>query len=215
MTHVQVLLDCRGATPEELAATAATLLAEVAVVEVVQAEGGTLAALTDRFGDRVRRARTLRRDVPVLVAPRGALFARGSVRRVLADVARPGRCLTCVLVPGAQQLTRVTCWAPAWLADYRGTVEELVGADLAFDRRVLPPRSPAARAWLRADVVGVASTSDVQGDVGRWARRAGVGLRGRHLVSSVRSPLGVVRRRLGRRRQRRASERAGSGPSGR
>ncbi|RIK11610.1 MAG: hypothetical protein DCC50_14200, partial [Acidobacteria bacterium] len=155
MSQLQVVLDGRGAGPEELAAASASLLAQV--------EGPLLDATA-----------TLRPDVPLLVVPGHVVLARGAVRRLLSDLATPGRCLTCVVAPGSATLTRVTAWAPRWLAHWPGTLADLVDADLAFDREHLPTGSPVARAWLRADAVGVAAAADVGPDPAGWARRTGL-----------------------------------------
>ena len=117
MNDLQVLLDAHGAGAEELSTAATTLLASVPGVELVRATDAQADQLTSRFGDRLLpldlRSAAGRRDVPVLVAPGRAAFARGAVRRLLADLETPGRCLTCVLVPGDDVGTRVACWAPA------------------------------------------------------------------------------------------------------
>lgn len=207
MNELQVVLDARGAEPSELTTAAATLLAAVPGLEVLGARDDQVALLRERSGDRVlpldARSGTLRRDVPVLVAPARAAYARGAVRRLLADLATPGRCLTCVLVPGSEVGARLACWAADWLTGWSGTLSELVDADLDFDRRHLPPGSPVARAWLRADVVGIAPAASVGEDPDRWARRTGLALDRDAAVAAARAPLGAARRRASRWRQRR------------
>ncbi|AXH96757.1 hypothetical protein [Ornithinimicrobium avium] len=187
MSELQVVLDGRGARPEERAVAAATLLAQVDQTLLDPATA------------------SLRRDIPLLVVPGRAALARGAVRRVLADLATPGRCLTCVLLPG-DGLLRVAAWAPRWLADWQGSLADLVDADLAFDREHLPTGSPLARAWLRADAVGVSAAADVGADPAGWARRTGLLLDRDAVVASVRAPLGAARRRMARRGQRRSRD---------
>lgn len=206
--ELQVLLDARGATPEEVATAAGTLLGSVPQLQVVRADEAQTALLTARFGERTPGLQLgtgrLRRDVPLLVAPGTAAYARGAVRRVLADLATPGRCLTCVLVPGQDVGPRVACWAPGWLSGYAGTLADLVEADLAFDREHLPAGSPVARSWLRADAVGVVPAAEVGAEGDAWSRRTGLRLDRDAVIASVRAPLGSARRRAARRRQRRA-----------
>jgi hypothetical protein len=206
VTELQVLLDARRRGVEELAASLRTVLSQVPAVEVVHADEGVLAALADRFGGRVAPARQLRRDAHILVVPGSAALARGAVRRLLADLAVPGRRLTCVLVPGDHGGLRVACWSAGWAAGYAGTVEELVDAGLAFDRDHLPTGSATARAWLRADQVGVAPAHDVGARAGRWAWGAGAALGRDAAVARLRAPLGTARRRIARRRQRRRQQ---------
>lgn len=207
MTDLQVLLDAHGTGPQELSTAAATLLASVPGVELVRATAGQADLLAGRFGGRVLptdlRTAPVRREVPVLVASGRAAYARGAVRRVLADLATPGRLLTCVLVPGDDVGQRLACWSPEWLGGYAGTLEDLVGADLDFDRRHLPAGSPVARAWLRADAVGLARAQDVAEDPAGWARTTGLRLERDAAVAAVRAPLGAARRRASRWRQRR------------
>lgn len=198
-----MLLDARGRGVEELSVSIGTLLPQVAAVEVVHAEEGLLAALGDRFGERVTRARQLRRGAHVLVVPGSAVLARGAVHRIVAELAAAGRCLTCVLVPGDHDGLRVAGWSAAWTAGYAGTLEELVDAGLHFDRAHLPTGSGTARTWLRADHVGVARVSDVGDHPGRWAWRVGTAIGRDATLSELRAPLGTVRRRVARLRQRR------------
>jgi hypothetical protein len=206
VTELQVLLDARGRSVEELSVSIRTLLAQVRAVELVHVDDEVLTAVAGRSGGAVTRARQLRRGASVLVVPGSAALARGAVRRVLADLAVPGRRLTCVLVPGDLAGLRVACWSAGWVAGYGGTVEELVDAGLAFDRDHLPAGSPTARAWLRADHVGVAAVDDVGPRPGRWAWRAGAALGRDTAVRAARAPLGTARRRLARRRQRRRQQ---------
>lgn len=204
MTDLQVLLDPRGATQQELSAGVATLLAQVPHVEVVGPTHAQLADLLRRFGSRVSRAGHLRAGVPVLVTSGRVCWGAGSVRRVLKELATPGRSLTRVLVPGLPAgQGQVACWSAQWLDGFAGSVVDLVDADLAFDRIHLSRESPLARSWVRADVIGLAPATEVgTGDVGRWSRLTGVALARQELVASLRAPLGAARRRLTRRRQR-------------
>lgn len=206
MTDPQVLIDPRGATEQELRTSIATLLHQVPGVELVDPTPSQLAGLTDHFGARVRPAGALRPDVPVLVGSGRVCWAAGSVRRILADLAIPGRSLTRVVVHGLPVPEgQVACWAPDWVAGFTGTPAELARVDLGFDRAHLPRRSPVARSWLRADAVGVALVSDVE-DVRRWSRRTSLLLTGQRLAASVRAPLGALRRRVRRWGQRRRHE---------
>lgn len=211
MSELQVLLDGRGARPEELAIAAVTLLATVpraSAPHVGLLGTGAVRALQHRLGERLREldpaTAPLRRHVPLIVVPGRAAIACGAVRRLLADLATPGRCLTCVLVPGGDGTDRLACWAPRWLGDWAGSLPDLLDADLAFDREHLPAGSPVARAWLRPDAVGVASATAVGADPEGWARRTGLLLDRDAAVASVRAPLGAVRRRVSRARQRRS-----------
>ncbi len=213
MEELQVLLDARGATPGELATAADTLLASVPGLEVVDADPAQLAELARRVGPRARTLvpdaadRAPRRDVPVLVAPGRAAYARGAVRRMLSELSVPGRCAVCVLVPGEDVDARVALWAPAFLGTFRGSLADLSSAGLAFDREYLPAGSPVARVWLRSDSVGIAPAADVGDGAARWALATGLRLDRDAAVASVRAPLGVARRRVARRRQRRAGSR--------
>ena len=206
MTDLQVLLDARGATDQDLRASVSTLLRQVSTVEIVHADETRLADLMDRFGSRVGPAERVRANVPVLVASARVCFAAGAVRRILADLSTTGRALTRVLLedlPAAQG--QIACWAPQWLAGYGGSLGDLVAADLDFDREHLSHESPVIRSWISADAVGVALAATVGEDPERWARRTGR-VRGREeLIAAVRAPAGVARRRLGRRMQRRRS----------
>lgn len=208
MTDAEVLLDVRGADRAELTVAATTLLKCVPGIGVVHADQEQQTVLTERFADRVTfpdlRTAPVPREVPLLVASARTAYARGAVRRLLADLATPGRCLSAVLVPGEPVGSRVAGWAPSWLRDYAGTLEELVNADLAFDRAHLPASSPLARAWLRGDAVGIVRAGSVDGDPDRWGRRVGLLLERDAAVARVRAPLGAVRRRAARWRQRHA-----------
>ena len=207
MADLQVLLDPRGVTDEELRASVSTLLLQVPTVELVHPKQTRLESLTARFGRRVTRAGQLRTDVPVLVASGRVCFASCCVRRILAEVSTPGRLLTRVLIPHAPVVEgQVTCWSPQWIAGYAGTLEGLVDADLDFDREHLPGRSSVVRSWIRADAVGVALASTVgegREDPQRWSRRVGRELVLQELVAGARAPAGALRRRIDRSEQRR------------
>lgn len=202
MTDPQVLIDPRGTAPAELVTGVRTILREVQSVELVHPDLEQVVLLEEAFPGRVTRALALRPAVPVLVVPGGVALARRAVGRILSDLATPGRALTAVLVPG-ERMRRVACWSPAWLSGFPGTLEDLVGADLAFDRSHLAHGSTTARSWLRADSVGVAQARDVGDRPMAWALMTGVRLSGEAGVARLRAPLGVVRRRVARRRQRR------------
>lgn len=207
MTDPQVLIDPRGATEQELRTSVATLLDQVHHVQLVDPAPDQLADLTRRHGARVTLADVLRTDVPVLVGSGRVCWASGAVRRVLADLATPGRSLTRVVVDGLPVLEgQVACWSPRWTAGFTGSPAELARVDLAFDRDHLPRTSPVVRSWLRADAVGVALVADVGEDARRWSRRTGLALAGEHLAATVRAPLGTLRRRVRRRGQRRRHE---------
>lgn len=207
VTDPQVLIDPRGATEQELRTSVATLLDQVPGVELVDPTPTQLADLTDRFGARVRPADAVRSDVPVLVGSGRVCWAAGAVRRILADLATPGRSLTRVVVHGLPVSEgQVACWAPRWVAGFTGTAADLARVDLGFDRDHLPRTSPVVRSWLRADAVGVTLVSDVGEDARRWSRRTGLLLTGQRLAASVRAPLGALRRRVRRRSQRRRHE---------
>lgn len=204
VTDLQVLLDPRGVTSKEMFASVGTLLGQVPHVEVVEPTDSQIADLLRRFDSRVSRASCPRAGVPVLVTSGHLCWAAGSVRRVLKDLATPGRSLTRVLVPGLPAAEgQAACWGPQWLAGFTGSVTDLVDADLAFDRDHLPRASPLARSWVRADAIGLAPVAEVGADSAqRWSRMAGLDLARQELLASVRAPLGSARRRLGRRRQR-------------
>lgn len=203
MTTPQVLLEARTASAEELLGSAATLLLQVPVVEVVYDTDDRYAVLADRFRDRVRPARELRPAGPVLVVSGRVALAGGAVQRLAADVAGPGRCATRVLVPDLALEDQVTCWSRDWVAGYAGTLEELVGATLAFDRHRLPVDSPRARRWVRADLVGAVAVDTLDEDPVRWARRTGRELSLDRAVRAARVPAGAVRRSAARWTQRR------------
>lgn len=207
MTHPQVLIDPRGATEQELRASVATLLDQVAGVELVDPSPTQLSDLTGRFGERVRAAGPTRPGAPVLIGSGRVCWARGAVRRILADLATPGRSLTRVHVPDLPVAEgQIACWAPGWVRGFAGTPAELSRVDLGFDRDRLPRTSPVVRSWVRAEAVGVALVSQVGADPRRWSRRTGLQLDGQRLVAAVRAPLGAVRRRIRRRGQRRRSD---------
>ncbi len=210
VTDPQVLIDPRGATAQELRTSVATLLDQVPEVELVNPSPSQLTDLTGHVGERVRVAGSIHPDRPVLVGSGTVCWASGAVRRLLADLATPGRSLTRVVVPGLPVAEgQVACWAPGWVADFTGTPAELARVDLAFDRDHLPRTSPVVRSWLRADAVGIALVAEIDEDPRRWARRTGLRLSGQRIASSVRAPLGALRRRVRRRGQRR---RLGAGP---
>lgn len=204
MADLQVLLDPRGVTDEELHASVSTLLTQVPTVDLVHPMQARIESLTSRFGSRVVRATQLRSDVPVLVASGRVCFAACCVRRILAELSTPGRMLTRVLVPDAPVVEgQVACWSPQWVAGYDGTLEGLVDADLDFDREHLPRRSSVVRSWIRADDVGVALASRVAEEPQRWSRRMGRELVLQELVTGARAPAGALRRRIDRSEQRR------------
>lgn len=209
MTDPQVLIDPRGATGQELRTSVASLLDQVPDVEVVNPSPSQLTDLSGHFGERVQVAGSIHPDRPVLVGSGKVCWSSGAVRRVLADLATPGRSLTRVVVHGLPVSEgQIACWAPGWTADFTGTPAELARVDLDFDRAHLPRSSPVARSWLRADAVGVALVAEVGGNPRRWARRTGLQLSGQRLAASVRAPLGALRRRVRRRGQRRRYEAA-------
>ncbi|WP_435201162.1 hypothetical protein [Janibacter sp. GS2] len=204
MADLQVLLDPRGVTGEELRAGVGTLLTQVPAVELVHPTRVQSADLTGRFGSRVISAVRLRTDVPVLVTSGDVCFASGAVRRVLAELDTPGRSLTRILLSDSPVVVgQVACWAPQWLSGYSGTVEGLVEADLDFDREHLSRTSSVVRSWVRADAVGMAPASTVGEDPQRWSRRTGRALVVQDVLTVARAPAGAVRRRLERSGQRR------------
>lgn len=204
---IQVLLDGRGATSEEHETCARSLLTSVPIVELVHTDPAGAAVLQSQFPGRVEVAERLRSGVPVLVSSGRALFAAGALRRILADNARPDRCVTRLYVPGLEVSERLACWSPFWLSTYDGGMAALVDAGEDFDRDHLPVSSPMARHWIRGEDVGVALAAETAGNVRVWSRRTGLGLDARQVWGSyVRAPAGVSRRRLARWRQRRQSE---------
>lgn len=211
---VQVLLDGRGADPQEAAACVGTLLRAVQRVELMHTPDPTRLVLNDRYGASVRPAQQARSDVPVMVTSPRVVFASGALRRIVKNALVDGRVVTRLFIPGLSEDEQVTCWSPVWLRSYEGGVTDLLDAGFAFDRAHLPHGSPTARSWVRADEVGVSLSSDVEGKVVVWAARTGAELDARRWWGeSVRAPAGAAKRRLARRRQRRGQ--ASVSPRGR
>lgn len=198
-----MLLDVRGASPDELSASLGTLLPAVPAVELVHVGDDQLTELSARFPGRVSRAAAVRRTGSVLVTNGRVAYARGAVRRILADLRSPGRCVTRVLVPGLPHDLQVTAWAAGWLVDHPASPEELAGAGPDFDRAHLSAESPVVRAWVRADAVGVALVGTTGSDAAAWSTRVGLELGRDALLAAVRTPAGALRRRVSRGRQRR------------
>lgn len=203
MTSVQVLLQARTAAARELVGSAATLLTQVPTLEVVCDTEEQFGILADRFAERVLPARELRPEQDVLVVSGRVALAVGAVQRLVADVAETGRSATRVLVPGLTIEDQVTCWSREWLQTYAGSVDELVGAGLGFDRQRMPLDSPLARRWVRADQVGAVAVDSLTEDPLRWARRVGRELAVERAVRAARLPAGAARRTVSRWSQRR------------
>lgn len=204
MAELQVLLDPRGATSAQLRTSVGTLLDQVPAVELVGASDDQLTELAEIFGSRTLPAQRLRHGVPVLVTSGQVCFAAGAVRRIVKQLRMPGRLLTRVLVPQRPSVAgQVACWGPTWSSGYSGTLEQLIDADLDFDREHLSRESSLARLWIRADEVGVALVSAVGPDPRQWSRRVERDLRRQDLLALTRAPAGAVRRRFDRRAQRR------------
>lgn len=138
----------------------------------------------------------------VLVVTAPVVFARGAVQRLHQLAAHPDRIVTRVLLPD-QDLGAVALWSGAWLRRQGIDLENLPAYDLEFDRDHLPQVDPQARAWVRADEIGVATCNGDGTQVSRWARSEGVRLQARRSLAAARSLLGRVRRRRNLAQQRR------------
>ncbi|WP_147917977.1 hypothetical protein [Ruania zhangjianzhongii] len=138
----------------------------------------------------------------VLVVSSPVVFAHGAVKRIQHLAAHPNRIVTRVLLPD-QDPGGVALWSGAWLRRQGIDLENLPAYGLAFDRAHLSHVDPQARAWVRADEVGVATFNGAGTDVRRWARTEGVRLQVRRSLVAARSLLGRVRRGRTLSRQRR------------
>ena len=141
----------------------------------------------------------------VLVLTRPVLFARGALGRIRRAAAHPDRAVTRVLVP-QEDPAAVALWSGAWLSRHGIDPPALLSAGLAFDRAHLPHDDPQARAWVRADDIGLVRAPE--GEALRfWALREGARLHLQDMVGAVRAPLGRVRRRRSLARQRQLAQR--------
>lgn len=139
-------------------------------------------------------------DLLVVTAP--VVFAPGAVRALTRSATSPGRVVTRVMMPGGGP-TDVALWSAAWLSRHSVDLQQLPELGLEFDRVHLPHGDPQARAWVRADEVGIALLAPDTAETRRWALVEGLRLWGRRATSSVRSALGQVRRTRALARQRR------------
>ena len=140
-------------------------------------------------------------DADLLVVTAPVAFAPGSVRALVRCASSPGRVVTRVMVPGGEP-TDVALWSAVWLRRHRVDLQRIGELGLDFDRGHLPHDDPQARAWVRADDVGITALTGVTPSA-RASVIAGLRLRSRHLVSSVRAMLGQARRARALARQRR------------
>lgn len=209
---VTVVVDASGADGDQLMACVSTLVAETDSVTVFAAEPHDQTTLTARFGDSVRAyGANAEAESPtaaagaVLTTTAQVVFARGSLARLAARAATPGRIVTRVLV-SADPDTRTAWWSAPWAVDHRFTPIDLARADLAFDRTHLRHDSPQARAWVRGDDIGVVSAADAGPDVASWTRAEGRRLARHARMTALRARAGEARRRwmLYRQRRRRA-----------
>ena len=138
-------------------------------------------------------------DLLVVTAP--VAFAPGSVRALVRCASSPDRVVTRVMLPGGEP-TDVVLWSAAWLRRHRVDLQRIGELGLDFDRGHLPHGDPQARAWVRADDVGITALTGARPSA-RGSVIAGLRLRSRHLVSSVRAMLGQARRARALARQRR------------
>lgn len=146
-------------------------------------------------------------DVLVVTGP--VVFARGALARIRAQLDEPGRAVVRVLVPGEDPAS-VALWSGEWIARAGVDAESLMSGGLDIDRKQLPHDDPRARAWVRADDVGIARCTD-PGRAAGWSRREGVQLSLRRVLTSLRSLLGQAKRRRHLARQRRQHEKGLSG----
>ena len=146
----------------------------------------------------------------VLVVSSPVVFARGAVRRIQQLAAHPDRIVTRVLLPD-QDLGGVALWSGAWLRRQGIDLENLPAHGLEFDRDHLSHVDPQARAWVRADEVGVAAFGGDGTEVRHWARTEGVRLQVRRSFAAARSLLGRIRRTRTLSKQRRRQGRQAHG----
>lgn len=201
---VQVVLDAAHASESEAVASATSLLAQVARIEVV----GASAAVGARL-DAELQCCTVTDSVtldgrPLLLAPAGAAFVSGAVQRLGARSTVPGRIVTRVLVASVPVEASVAWWDGAWLQEQGLDAQVLLCGGLDLDRSLLPHDSGQARAWVLADEIGIEPACDVGEDARSWAHRRGRRWgRGRQWYAVTRARMGAARRRRRLSRQRR------------
>lgn len=141
-----------------------------------------------------------RGDVLVVTAP--VLLAPGAVAALRRSARSPDRVVTRVLLPGGEP-TDVALWSGAWLHRHGVHLHRVPELGLEFDRVHLPRDDPQARAWVRADDVGISALGPEAAAGRRGSVLAGVRLWARRATASARGGLGQIRRARALARQRR------------
>ena len=139
-------------------------------------------------------------DLLVVTSP--VVFAPGGVRALLRFASAPGRIVTRVLLPGGEP-TDIALWSAAWLRRQDVDLHRIAEYGLDFDRRHLPGDDPQARAWVRADEVGITPISPGAGRPKGSPLVAGLRLGTGRATTSARAVLGRIRRTRALARQRR------------
>lgn len=198
---VKIVLDTRDEGVELLKGTVESLLAQGLTAHILD-DAGLCTASAKPHGTVIASADGVDADDTILLVSGPVLFAAGSVRylRQVADI--PGRVVTRVLVPGLEA-DRVALWSASWVREHRLDLVDIARADVAFDRKWLSHDSPQARAWIRADELGIAARHEVSIDGKAWARSEGRRLRLRRAYGKIRRRVGVVKRQVSLWRQRR------------